>query len=355
MITGWARHAACWRREFPFAADCVIWIRRGAPGRGINVGYENQYRMYIEGGTLAAAIWRFEGLRAEDFKNDYLPLEMTLRVFRTHKGIIEEGISGTIQLVKPAPIGPDGRPMGSDGGLRSIEMSFTALDHGVYSRRIPVEIEARDANGNESTVNIFEDLVDPETGSLEVWIRCLDRGQYLGMAAADLYVRASDRPFWVNFIKGYTSLWFQMVVVTCFGVTFSTFLSGAVAMMATLAVITTGFFKSFVFDVASGELPGGGPLESLVRLVDQSSQMQELDPGMGIWILQRIDDVLMSIIQVVSYAMPNCGIFSTSRFVSYGFDIPASLMAQHFTITLAYALVVTAVGYFCFKTREIAA
>ncbi len=326
----------------------------GSAGAGINVGYENKYRMYIEGGTLAAAVWRFEGLRPEDFK-DGLPLEMTLRVFRTHKGIIEQGITGTIQLVKPAPIGPDGRPMGSDGGLRSLEMSFTPLDHGIYKRFIDREIEVRDAMGNESTVDIFEELVDPETGALEVWIRCLDRGQYLGMAEADLYLRASNQPFWVNFIKGYTSIWFQMVVVTCFGVTFSTFLSGAVAMMATLAAITTGFFKAFVFDVASGDLPGGGPLESLVRLVDQSSQTQELDPGVGIWILQRIDDVLMAIIQVVSYAMPNCSVFSTSRFVAYGFDIPLSLMAQHFTITMAYALVVSAVGYFCFKTREIAA
>ena len=32
----------------------------GNPGEGTNVGYEWAYRRYIEGGTLAAAIWRFE-------------------------------------------------------------------------------------------------------------------------------------------------------------------------------------------------------------------------------------------------------------------------------------------------------
>ncbi len=65
--------------------------RSGNPGEGMNVGYEWAYRRYIEGGTLAAAIWRFEGLRREDF-GDTLPLEMSIRVFRTYKGDIEEGI-----------------------------------------------------------------------------------------------------------------------------------------------------------------------------------------------------------------------------------------------------------------------
>lgn len=326
----------------------------GTPGAGTNVGYENKYRKYVEGGTLAAAIWTFEGLNADDFP-DGLPLEMTLRVFRTFKGNIEQGLTGTIQLVKPAPRGPDGLPLAADGGWRSDEISFTARDYDAYQRFIPRKIEARDAQGNEATVDIFEDLVDPETGNLEVWIRCLDGGQYLGMAPADLYLRASNKPFWLNFIKGYTSIWFQMVVVTCFGVMFSTILSGPVAMMATLAAIVMGFFKGFVVNVASGEMPGGGPLESLVRLVKQSGQMVELDPTLGTLIIKRIDDVLMFVIQTVSYAMPDCSIFNTSRFVAYGFDIPSALMAEHFVITLAYAAVASAVGYFCFRTREIAA
>ncbi len=204
-------------------------------------------------------------------------------------------------------------------------------------------------------MDLFDDLVDPETGDLEVWIRCFDRGQYFGMAPADLYIRAKDRPFWVNFVKGYMSIWFQMVVVTCFGVAFSTFLSGPVAMIATLSALVMGFFKGFVFDVATGEMPGGGPLESLVRIIKQWNQMSELEPGVGTWIIQRIDDVLMLFVQGISYAMPNCGMFNTSRFVAYGFDIPTDLMAQHLTLALAYALVVSVAGYFFFKTREIAA
>ena len=127
------------------------------------------------------------------------------------------------------------------------------------------------------------------------------------MAPADLYLRAANRPFWANFLKGYISIWFQMVVVTCFGVAFSTFLSGPVAMLTTVAALVMGFFKGFVFDVASGEMPGGGPLESLVRLLTQRNQMVELEPGLGTTMIQLIDSVLLQVMQAVSYAMPDCG------------------------------------------------
>jgi hypothetical protein len=328
--------------------------REGNLPEGTNVGYEWTYRRYIEGGTAATAIWRFEGLRGEDF-GDTLPLEMSIRVFRTYKGNIEEGLTGTIELVKPAPLDEDGLPTARDGGLRTQAISFTAREYQEYQPRIPRKQTVVTPEGERREVDILEELVEPETGALEVWVRCLDSEQYFGMAPADLYIRARNEPFWVNFIKGYVSIWFQMVVVTCFGVAFSTFLSGPVAMIATLSALVMGFFKGFVVDVATGEMPGGGPLESLVRILKQWNQMSELEPGLGTWIIQRIDSVLMMIVQGISHAMPNCGIFNTSRFVAYGFDIPFNLMAQHLSITLAYALVVTVAGYFFFKTREIAA
>src|SRR5690606_28523560 len=190
--------------------------RAGNDGDGTNVGYEWDYRRYIEGGTAATAIWRFEGLRGEDF-GETLPLEMTIRVFRTHKGNIEEGLTGTIELVKPAPLDGQGHPIARDGGLRTEAMSFTARDYEAYQPRISRIQTVVTPEGQRKEVDIFEELVDPETGALEVWMRCLDGGQYFGMAAADLYIRARNEPFWVNFVKGYVSIWLQMVVVTGFG------------------------------------------------------------------------------------------------------------------------------------------
>lgn len=326
----------------------------GQPSEGTNVGYEWAYRRYIEGGTLAAAIWRFDGLEPDDF-GDTIPLEMSIRVFRTYKGNIEKGLRGTIELVKPAKLDEEGRPVALDGGWRSTEISFVAQEYTAYQPRIPRRLKVRDDEGNEREVDVFEELVDPETGALEVWIRCLDNAQYLGMAPADLYLRAKDQPFWLNFVKGYVSIWMQMVVVTCLGVTFSTFLSGPVAMISTLAALIMGMFKQFVVDVATGEIEGGGPIESLVRIVKQWNQMSEFEDSIGTEIIQRIDAVLMLFVQGISYAMPDCSIFNTSSFVAYGFNIPPSLMAQHMTTMLAYTVVTSIAAYFFFKSREIAA
>ena len=60
--------------------------RTGQPAeKGINVGDEWTYRSFIEGGTLAAAVWSFQGITPERFP-DGLPVEMTIEAFRTYKG-----------------------------------------------------------------------------------------------------------------------------------------------------------------------------------------------------------------------------------------------------------------------------
>ena len=75
--------------------------RTGQPTeKGINVGDEWTYRSFIEGGTLAAAVWTFEGITAERFPNG-LPVEMTIEVFRTYKGNIEKGMLGSLAVRNP--------------------------------------------------------------------------------------------------------------------------------------------------------------------------------------------------------------------------------------------------------------
>ena len=83
---------------------------------------------------------------------------------------------------------------------------------------------------------------------MEVELQCLDDAQYFGVAKADIYLRARDASFTVNFVKGYVGIWVQMLLVTSFGVMFSTFLSGPVAMMATLAALVLGFFTQFIYE-----------------------------------------------------------------------------------------------------------
>ena len=75
--------------------------RAGQPAeKGINVGDEWTYRSFIEGGTLAACVWTFEGSPKRPFPHG-LPVEMTIEVFRTYKGDIEKGVLGSLTVRNP--------------------------------------------------------------------------------------------------------------------------------------------------------------------------------------------------------------------------------------------------------------
>src|SRR4029078_8996646 len=82
-------------------------------------------------------------------------------------------------------------------------------------------------------------------------------------------------------------------LVTGLGVMFSTFLSGAVAMLATLAALVMGFFKQFVVDVASGSIQGAGPIESFIRLIKQHNVTMEMEPGLTTDVVKTGDSVFM--------------------------------------------------------------
>lgn len=240
--------------------------RTGQPAtKGINVGHEWMYRSYIEGGTLATAIWTFDGITADRFPNGF-DLELNIRAFRTHKGNIERGIRGGLVLRNPNPNAPI---------RQSEEIPFTTKEFVIDKRPIPTTMRVMDREGRFQDGDIFETLCD--NGRLEVHITCNDPGQYLGMAQPDVYVLDSNTPFVLNFIKGYIGIWLQMVLVTTFGVMFSTFLSAPVAMMATLASIVVGYFGEFIEGVTRSTVrpdsldavQGGGPLEALLRIVFQ--------------------------------------------------------------------------------------
>ncbi|MCU0980894.1 MAG: ABC transporter permease, partial [Pirellulaceae bacterium] len=316
--------------------------RSGRPGEGISVGKEWSYRKYIEGGSLASAAWTFSRIRASDFPKG-LPLEMNISVFRTYKGDIVSGILGSITVKHPRT------------GLSSEPIPFTAREFTLYRHEIPLKLKAVEADGTLKDIKLFESLVD-EDGNVEVWIQCSERSQYFGMAQADVYVRGGDASFARNFSKAYMGLWLQMVIITCFGVMLSTFLSAPVALFATGATLVVGLFRGFIISVATGEQVGGGPVESFVRIITQMNQTIELDLGKPIeWIIKGSDAVLMFFMWIAANVFPDYRALDTSRFVAYGFNIDGNLLAQHCLIALAYFVVLSVFGNFFLKSREIAA
>jgi hypothetical protein len=318
--------------------------RAGLPGAGINVGSENAYRSYIAGGTLSAAIWTFDGVTADRY-SEGLNLELNLRVFRTHMGEIEEGVLGTIAVKNP----------NLSSTLQSEPITFRAKEFVSDKISIPRQLKAIDSiTGAVRDVDLFSDLAD--NGRIELVIQCTDPGQYFGMASADVYILDADGQFWMNFVKGYVGIWLQMVLVCTFGVTFSTFLSGAVAMLATLSTIVIGLFREFIVDLFRGELQGGGPLESTIRVIKQVNLSVNLEIGsVPLAIVQTIDVVFLWFLGTLAVAMPDYNGYSTADFVAYGYNITPSLIVMLLLKAAANVLIVSMIGYFFMKTREVAA
>ena len=311
--------------------------RKGEPkARGISVGTEWTYRTFIDGGTRASAIWTFTDVD-ESMGKDGLPLGLITRVFRTHKGIIGKPIPGTLQLRNPKT------------ELKSDPIPFDAKDAQVQDQFI--EREQIDTDGNP--IDLYDDLVSDD-GQLEILIQCMPRGQYFGYAQADCYIRMPDgSPLW-NYTKAYISIWVQMVIVTSIGVAASALLSGPVAMLFTVSFILLGFFRDFFVAIAEGTSYGGGPVESLYRIVTQKNIITPLDPGTYATVIQSVDWVLKAFMWAVAQLLPDFSALSSTNFVAYGYNIPGDQIAQDLTTCLAYVVGMAVLGYFLLRTREVA-
>lgn len=333
---------------------------------GINVGDEWTYRGYVQGASPAAMIWSFRNVNQREFPEG-LPIEMTIGVFRTFKGDIERGVLGSVSVRNP------------DNGLTVEVAIFESKEFATNELIIPRQItrfasaqvipqRIQEFEGvrfvpeqskldpglaEKREFDLFEDLVT-EDGRTEIWIRCLEASQYFGGAQADLYLRAADAPFALNFLKGYLGIWLQMVLVIGFGVMFSTFLSGSVAMIATLGTLVGGFFSEFMSQLARGEVHGGGPLEAATRLLLQENLFSELGAGVWTTVMQMADTVLEVFLWVISSVVPPFGKFSYAEYVAYGFDISGQLILIRAVHALAFLLPVFVVSYFFLKTREVA-
>ncbi len=335
--------------------------------KGINVGDEWAYRSYIQGGTPAAAIWTFENLHERDFKGDSLPLELTLGVFRTHKGVITRTVLGSLSVRNPKT------------GLTVETEIFESKEFVTQKLYIPKEItsfsnrqmisrKVETPSGLETTppaekldyglakkekYDLFKDLV--ADGKLEVWIQCLEPGQHFGAAQADLYLRARDASVPLNFVKGFYGIWLQMVVVIAYGVMFSTFLSGPVAMLATLGALVGGFFSDFMTQLSHHGVLGGGPFESFRRLITQTNMMSELAPGVTTNVMNMADSVAQPALRVTAALLPPFGDFSYANYVAYGFDIGPSLILIRTITAASFLLPLLVIGYLFLRNREVAA
>lgn len=301
---------------------------------------------YIEGGTLAAAIFTFKDVTKERYP-DGLPIDVSVRAYRSFKGDIDVGLRGSLTMKNPG------------NSAETNPISFIVNEYAIDEKVLPQSMEG--TVGDETRVlDVFEDLVD-ENNELQVVLRCLDSSQYLGVTKSGIYLRPADHSFASNLLKAYVSIWLQMVMVIAFGVMFSTFLSGPVAMVATSVCVLLGFYAEQVYDTRhymdEGISRGGGPIESLVRLARQDAMTTELDvDAFAGKVIKTVDAVIVYSMDAIATALPNLPkMVQTAEYVAGGLDIFGALLARHAVATLGYCLIAFVISYFALKSREIAA
>jgi hypothetical protein len=317
--------------------------RAGQPSeKGVSVGKEWSYRSYFEGGTLAAAVWTFSGITPKAFP-DGLPVELNISVYRTYTGAITKGIPGSLSLRNP-----------KTGKTVEVRI-FSAKDYVLDSQFIPRWI----ISPKGEKLDLFKFFVD-DKGEVEVWLRSVAPAQYFGAAQADMYLRAPDGYFTLNFIKGYIGIWLQMSLLVGVGVLFSTFLSGPVAILATVGVMLGGFFHQFLYEVAfqqtmtGGKVFGGGPFESMLRMITQDSITMDLEPNLRTMAVQTLDRLAEPLMRVAVMLVPDFGRYSFADYVAYGFNIPGDQILKYTFRMLAFVIPVFVAALFCLKTREVA-
>lgn len=314
---------------------------------GVAKGNRKVEHGYVEGGTLGMAEFTFDNISEKRFPNE-IPIDLSIRAYRSFKGDIESGIRGSLTLKNP------------DTTAQTDPIEFTVEEYQIDEIALPLVRSGTDAMGETRDLNVFEDLVS-EDGKLQILLKCEDSSQYLGVTKSGLYLRPAESSFGWNLTKAYISIWLQMTMVIAFGVMFSTFLSGPVAMVATAVCVLLGFSAESIYDtrhfIDSNIERGGGPIESLVRLVKQDAMTTQFDvEGVANTLIKSADAIIVYSMDAVATALPNLPrMVSTAEYAASGIDIFSAVLARHCVATFGYCLLAFMISYFFLKSREIAA
>jgi hypothetical protein len=146
------------------------------------------------------------------------------------------------------------------------------------------------------------------------------------------------------------------MVLTAIGVFAGTFLSWPVALLTTIAFFVAGQVAfGFLLEFTRQSLIGGGPFESLFRLLTHENQMTDLAATPPVVVAKTLDALVMPVMERLVYIVPNFTALDVSNTVADGFAVSWGLMLSNLLLALAYALPFSIAGYFILKNREVAA
>ena len=123
----------------------------------------------------------------------------------------------------------------------------------------------------------------------------------------------------------------------------------------------SGQFREFIARLFESQVtgdfsivPGGGPIESLVRIATQESITVEWETTPAAQFIKTIDTFLLAPMRLGAALFPSLGSLGTSDFLAGGFDIPFDLLAANGMETLGYLIAFFIAGAMCLRAREVA-
>ncbi len=365
---------------------------------GENVGREFEYRRYISGhpDSPQRGIWHFATVPAEmgTAGEDRVPVEFTFDIFKLTKGEQNKGAFVTFRVVthqarqeqpttvvgdwpwadpekqkaykdevdalRARNVNPDGAQPGSPDWA---EVNKLAEKHGCYEFRNK-EVFDYQVMGVELPAGLFRNALQGDPGKdengrpnprISIYVKCETPGQMLGMAEPDLYLLEYEQPFAINYLKGMIGLWCRLCILVGLAVACSTYLSGVLSLLAVGLIFVAGFFTDHIRDLAANRTVGGGPFESMSRLVKAEQPTSPLDETAGTKALVFADKGWAWVVRRIQNVIPDVESFDWGPFVSEGFNVSTQYLVINLLVTFGYLLPWGILAYYLMKSREVAA
>ena len=306
---------------------------------GINVGDIWAFRSYIEGATKARAEWRFYNVGENLLDKDgNLNLENSFSAFRSYKGDMTRPLFYDITFKNPDK-----------------NLSYTIDPQPVNEFRSKLDKIPRKVTIDNAQYDLIKDFVSDQK-TLDIEVACIDREQFIGMARSDLFVRMPDQPFFVGYFKAVLGIGLIVFLISMIGVSASSIVKGPIATILTFVLYLLSGKNShqFMDQLASGEVKGGGFLESIYRLVTHLGPTTDLPENPGFAAMKLFDQVLTSFLWLCKQVIPRLQSFNMIEFVANGFDVPFNVsLFPSFLVTVAYIIPCVMLGYFALRIREL--
>jgi ABC-type transport system involved in multi-copper enzyme maturation permease subunit len=359
--------------------DLEFRSKKTADFTGVDVGREDSYRKYIAGHPQSTqrAIWSFGDFPTGFGKEKFVPLEFAFDIYRTTKGEEGAGVQVTFEMlthqwdpskedeynaaaqgltnVKPNDPNWEKVDRLAEKYGRYIYRNQQIYDYHTVSIPVPGGLFRNAAAGTPSKDGVIQAGGNVPLRRLQVLVKCETPSQFIGAAKYDLYFLESEGSFSLNYFKGAAGLWFRLVIALAISVACSTYLAGVLSFLTAMFLFIGGFFLDFIEEMARGANIGGGPLESLARLIKNSTATVELDPTPTVRVLQMFDNVWRWGFRRVLNVIPDVDRYGLTDYVAQGFSIGPGFLLLNLITLIAYVLPWMVAAYYLMKAREIAA